>query len=56
MIRFRDKPKDKPANANTSAKDVIAPAAPPSTAAEVSAKAEEPLANAEPEKSEEVKK
>jgi len=55
MIRFRDKPKDKAANANTPAKDSATDAAPTSIAAKEIGNTAEPLPKAEPAKGEDVK-
>ena len=55
MIRFRDKPKDKAANANTRAKDVASAVAQTSETTKETADLAEPRPNAEPAKSEDVK-
>lgn len=55
MIRFRDKPKDKAANTNTSAEDVAHSTAPTAAAAEEAEDAVEPRPEAVPEKSEDAK-
>ena len=55
MIRFRDKPKDKAANTNTSAKDEANSTVPTAATAKEAEDAVEPRPDAEPEKSEDVK-
>lgn len=55
MIRFRDKPKDKAANTNTSAKDVAHSTATTAPAAKETEDAIGPRPKADPAKSKDVK-